>query len=107
MVNKRFEITNMILREGSLEILELAKDKTPKQFVNFKNLKNSRTNKYFSQTTISDRLKDMIRIKALEKVMMKSKLKKDVVGYKITEAGLKILETSYEFEEKLKKIIRK
>ncbi len=96
----------MLLREGALEILELAKDKQPKQFANFKDLKNSRTTKYFSQTTISDRLKELVDIKALEKVITKSKLKKDVVGYKITQNGLKILETAYEFEDRLEKIIK-
>ena len=107
MVEKRFTLANMILKEGALEILELSKDNVAKQFANFKDLKNSRTGKYFSQTTISDRLKDMIEVKALEKVITKSKLQKDVVGYRITERGLKILETAYDFEEKLEKIIRK
>lgn len=107
MVNERFKLANMILREGSLDILELSKDRNSKQFADFRNLKNSRTGKYFSQTTISDRLKELIEIKALQKVITRSKLDKDVVGYKITDIGMKVLETAYEFEERLKVVIKK
>ncbi|KAF5431923.1 DNA-binding transcriptional regulator, HxlR family [Candidatus Methanophagaceae archaeon] len=104
---KGFELLNMILSEGSLEILEIAKDSEPKHFTDFRELVNSRTGKVFSPNTISTRLKELVEVGALERIITKTKRERDVVGYKITPAGLKALETSYRYEEELQSCFRK
>ena len=98
---KGFELVNMILSEGSLEILEVAKDEEAKQFTDFRKLVNSRTGKVFSPNTISTRLKELVEIGALERIITKTKREREVVGYKITLEGLKALEISYRYEEGL------
>ena len=98
---KRFKLLNMILSEGSLEILEVAKDGKPKHFTDFKELVNTRTGRVFSPNTISTRLKELVEVGALERIITKTKRDRDVVGYKITPEGLKALEISYRYEEEL------
>lgn len=104
---KGFELLNMILSEGSLEILEVAKNGEPKHFTDFKELVNSRTGKVFSPNTISARLKELVEIGALERIITKTTRDREVVGYKITAAGLKALEISYRYEEELKNCFKK
>ena len=104
---KGFELLNMILSEGSLEILEIAKDSEPKHFTDFRELVNSRTGKVFSPNTISTRLKELVEVGALERIITKTKRERDVVGYKITPVGLKALETSYKYEEELQTVFGK
>ena len=104
---KGFELLNMILSEGSLEILEIAKDSEPKHFTDFRELVNSRTGKVFSPNTISTRLKELVEVGALERIITKTKRERDVVGYKITSGGLKALETSYKYEEELQTVFGK
>jgi len=98
---KGFELLNMILSEGSLEILEVAKDGEPKHFTDFRELVNSRTGHVFSPNTISTRLKELVEVGALERIITKTKRDREVVGYKITPEGLKALEISYRYEEEL------
>ncbi|MGB7532501.1 MAG: hypothetical protein WA977_05920 [Halobacteriota archaeon] len=98
---KGFELLNMILSEGSLEILEIAKDGEPKHFTDFRELVNSRTGKVFSPNTISTRLKELVEVGALKRIITKTKRERDVVGYKITSKGLKALDISYRYEEEL------
>ena len=104
---KGFELLNMILSEGSLEILEVAKDGEPKHFTDFRELVNSRTGKVFSPNTISTRLKELVEVGALERIITKTKRERDVVGYKITPEGLKALDISYRYEEELQNCFRK
>ena len=104
---KGFELLNMILSEGSLEILEVAKDGEPKHFTDFRELVNSRTGKVFSPNTISTRLKELVEVGALERIITKTKRERDVVGYKITPEGLKALDISYRYEEELQICFRK
>jgi len=98
---KGFKLLNMILSEGSLEILEIAKDSEPKHFTDFRELVNSRTGKVFSPNTISTRLKELVEVGALKRIITKTKRERDVVGYKITSKGLKALDISYRYEEEL------
>jgi len=98
---KGFELLNMILSEGSLEILEIAKDGEPKHFTDFRELVNSRTGNVFSPNTISTRLKELVEVGALERIITKTKRDREVVGYKITPEGLKALEISCRYEEEL------
>jgi len=103
---RRFKLVNMILSEGSLEILEVAKDGKPTHFTDFRELVNSRTGKVFSPNTISTRLKELVEVGALERIITKTKRERDVVGYKITPEGLKALEISYKYEEELQNCFR-
>lgn len=98
---EKFNLLNMILSEGSLEILEAAKDGESKHFTDFRALVNSRTGKIFSPNTISTRLKELVEIGALERIITKTQRDREVVGYRITPEGLKALEISYWYEEKL------
>ena len=91
----------MMLREGSVEILEFAKDITPKQFTDFKGLVNAWTGSIFSPSTLSARLKELVEIGALERVVTKTKSYGGMVCYKITPEGLKALEISYSCEKDL------
>lgn len=101
MPNEMFRRINLILSEGALEILEISKDRKPKHFGDFRELRNSRTGKCFSPSTISARLKELVEIGALERMITKTEGGRDVVGYKMTPAGLMALNISYEYEEKL------
>ena len=98
---EKFNLLNMILSEGSLEILEAAKDVKSKHFADFRALVNSRTGKIFSPNTISTRLKELVEVGALERIITKTQRDREVVGYRITPEGLKALEISYRYEEKL------
>ena len=96
----------MLLSEGSLDILTFLKEKKTGQFSDFLKFKNRRTGRGFSPTTISSRLDELEKIGAVQTTALRTKRRR-VLGYQITEKGLKILETSYEFENKLKTIIEK
>jgi len=95
---------NMIISEGAVEILECAKDNKPKHFNEFRQLINPRTKKKFSPKTIVDRTKELVKLGALKRVITKTKNGREVVGYQITAKGLKVLELSVKFEQKLKTI---
>ena len=105
--NRRFKLVNMILSEGSLEILEVAKDGEPKHFTDFREIVNSRTWKVFSPNTISTRLKELVEVEALERIITKTKRDREVVGYSITYSGLKALEIYYRYGEELQKCFGK
>lgn len=98
----RFNLINMIISEGAVEILEYAKDGRPKHFNEFRKLVNPRTGRKFSPKTILDRTKELVRLGALKKVIVKTKLGRDVVGYQITPKGLKALDMAVKFEQRLK-----
>jgi len=100
-----FKLLNMILSEGSLEILEVAKDGKPKHFTDFREIVNSRTGKVFSPNTISTRLKELVEAGVLERIITKTQREREVVGYKITPAGLRALEISYRYEEELETVL--
>ena len=104
---ERFKLLNMILSEGSLEILEVAKDGKSKHFTDFRELVNHRTGKIFSPNTISTRLKELVDIGALERIITKTQRDRDVVGYRITSDGLKAHEISYRYEEELQNCFKK
>lgn len=105
MVQTELRWLDMLLSEGSLDILAHLKVNKTGQFGNFMKLKNKRTGKGFSPSTISARLDDLERMGAVTTTAMRTKRRR-VLGYQMTEKGLKILETAYEFERKLSEIIR-
>jgi len=104
MVQTELKLLDMLLSEGSLDILAFLKDKKTGQFTDLLKLKNKRTNRGFSPTTISARLDELETIGAITTTAVKTKRRR-VLGYQITEKGLKILDTAFEFEGKLKEIV--
>lgn len=97
----------MIISEGALDLLESMKDGKPKYFKQFRELRNDRTGRRYSPSTISSRLKELIKISAVERVITKTKTGREVAGYKITERGIRALDLSYEYEGKLEEIFKK
>jgi len=65
----------------------------------------SRTGRKYSSSTISKRLKELVEAGALEETPTSSQ-KGRIVGYRITNSGKKALELSYEYEEKLGKVLK-
>ena len=106
MVQTELRWLDMLLSEGSLDILNFLKNNKTGQFTQLLKLKNKRTNKGFSPTTISARLDELEKMGAIATLAVKTSRRR-TLGYQITAKGLKILETAYEFEETLKGIINK
>ncbi len=103
----RFRWLDMILSEGTLDLLESMKDEKPKYFKQFRELKNERTSSGYSPSTISTRLKELINIGAVERVITKTETGREVAGYKITQKGITALQLSYDYEERLKGVFKK
>lgn len=103
---KGVKLVNMIISEGCMEILEFSRDRKPKHFNDFRNLVNPRTNSKFSPKTVLVRVKELVRLGALKKVITKTKRGRDVIGYQITDSGIKALELAKEFEGKLKGVLK-
>ena len=97
---------NMILGEGAIEILQYMKDGRARHFNDFKKLMNPRTKHVFSTKTILLRVRELVGSGALEKIAIKTKNGRDVLGYRITKEGLHAYELALKFEEKLKKILK-
>ena len=106
MVQTELKWLDMLLAEGSLDILQFLKSNKVGQFSQFLRITNKRTERSFSPTTISARLDDLEKMSAITTIAVRTK-KRRVLGYQITDKGLKILETAYGFEEKLTEIIGK
>jgi DNA-binding HxlR family transcriptional regulator len=102
----KFELINMIISEGAVEILESASDGGPKQFKDFRGLVNPRTGNKFSPKTILERTKELVKLGALKKVIIRTKRGRDVVGYQISGSGIKALELAKEFERRLGDIFK-
>lgn len=97
---------SLIIAEGALEMLQFLSKRELGYFKELRDLKNVRTNRYFSATTISTRLKELTQYAAIEKVISTVN-GRNVVAYKITKAGLRALEMAGAFEEDLKKVLKK
>ncbi|MBU0591579.1 MAG: hypothetical protein ABIJ10_02645 [Candidatus Micrarchaeota archaeon] len=96
---------NMLLAEGSLDILEYLQKNRTAQFKDLAKLKNKRTGNTFSPNTISARLDDLEEMKAIQPTSVKTSRKR-VLAYEITEKGEKILEVASSFEKTLDDIIK-
>ncbi len=97
----------MILSEGALDLLESMKDEKPRYFKQFRELRNERTGRRYSPSTISSRLKELINLGALERAITKTGSGREVAGYRITRMGIKALELSYDYEDKLEGVFKK
>lgn len=95
----------MLLAEGSIEILEFLNKHKMGYFKQLRDLKNFRTERFFSASTVSNRLKELVEYGALEKTIATSQ-GRNVVAYQITPAGSEALKLTDRFEEELRKILK-
>lgn len=106
MVEGTFRCLNMMLSEGSINILAEAKTGQILSFKTLRSITNPRTGRKYSSSTISKRLKELVEAGALEETPTSSQKGRKIVGYRITNSGRKALELSYEYEEKLKRVLK-
>lgn len=86
----------MIIIRGILEMLQIADGNTPKSFSDFTTI--SIRSRRLSSATVSKRLDELIKVKAIEQVVHKSKTGRRIIAYRTTEKGKRILELSKELE---------
>ena len=101
------ELVNMLISEGTIEILKFLEDGGLRQFGDVRNLINPRTNKAFSQTTLSNRLRELVKCGILEQQILAREKGRSTIGYKITQNGLRTLEVARKFERALEKVLKK
>ena len=89
----------MTLRRGVLEVISLATN-IPKSFKDFANISIGK--RKLSSATVSKILKELVAIKVLEEVVIRSKTGRRIIGYRTTERGKKILELADELNKALK-----
>jgi len=106
MVQTELRLLDMLLAEGSLDILSFLKANKTGQFTDLLKLKNKRTNRGFSPTTISARLDELEGIGAITTLAVKTKRRR-VLGYAVTNTGIEILSAAFNFEERLKEIVER
>ena len=86
----------MTLSRGVLDIIKMADDHVPKSFKDFSSITIKK--KKLSTATISKRLNELVAIKVLDEVPMRSETGRRIIGYRTTERGRKILELAKELE---------
>ena len=101
-----YELANMIISEGALEILQCLQKQGKASFKDLRNLKNNRTGKTFSPNTVSARLKELRKYEAITATIMDSSGRNKIV-YELTESGKKALQLADKFEGELKQILKK
>jgi DNA-binding HxlR family transcriptional regulator len=104
-MEEQYEMISLIIGEGALEILQFLAKREVGYFKELRNLKNMRTKRDFSPTTISMRLKELIEMGAVSKEVA-SISNRNVVAYKITDGGRTCLILADKFENELKKALK-
>jgi len=89
----------MTLRRGVLEVISLA-NYSPKSFKEFTGISIGK--RKLSSATVSKILKELVTIRVLEEVVIRSKTGRRVIGYRTIERGKKILELAEELNRALK-----
>ncbi len=97
---------SLIIAEGALEILDFLSKREVGHFKELRKLKNMRTGTFFSTTTISSRLKELLEYNAIEKTISISS-GRNVVAYKISSAGRRALELADRFDKELGEVLKK
>lgn len=102
-MNKPEKIT-FLLNDCTFDILDyINKNTSAVQFKELKTLSNPKTNKKYSSSTISEKLKDLTNENLLEKVIIKNKSPTQN-GYILTLKAKKALELLKETENEYKKL---
>jgi predicted transcriptional regulator len=86
----------MIIKRGFLEILEIANGNEPKHFDDFTKIAVTRR---LSSATISKRLDELVKVKALEEMVIRSEHGKRIIGYKTTDKGKKVIEMAKKLQD--------
>lgn len=107
MPEVNFMLVNMILAEGSPNILQELNKGRGKQFKDFIKLVNPRTNNFFSPNTITRRVKELTSIGAMKETIIKGDKGKSVIGYVITQKGKQALQISEKYEKVLQAVFSK
>jgi DNA-binding HxlR family transcriptional regulator len=87
----------MTLSRGVLEMIKLSDATHPKSFSDFTHITIKK--KRLSSATVSKRLNELVAIKVLDEVPMRSETGRRIIGYRITERGKKILELAKELDD--------
>ena len=104
---RNYKLMEFLWTNGRLEILKKCADGKPKHFEDFRSILNYKTNKKFSPSITSLRLKQLIKLGALKRTIAKTKTGREVVGYIITKKGIKITDFFDKSEEDLNLILKK
>lgn len=86
----------MAINRGFIEILQKANNDGPTRFNDFTKIVIKRT--ALSSATVSKRLNELIAIKAMDQVITKSKFRRGVITYKVTDKGKKIIKLAIELQ---------
>lgn len=86
----------MAISRGFIEILQMANSDGPKRFNDFTKIVIKRT--ALSSATVSKRLDELIAIKAIDQVITKSKFRRGVITYKVTDKGRRIIKLAIELQ---------
>jgi DNA-binding HxlR family transcriptional regulator len=89
----------MPIIRGILEILQLAASDGPKSFNDFTRI--SIKGKKLSSATVSKRLDELVTVKVLQEVIIRSKTGRKVIAYKTTDKGRRVIEISKELKQAL------
>lgn len=89
----------MVAPRGSLQMMALA-DESPVSFADFARISIGR--KKLSSATVSKRLKEMLTMKILQEVVLRSKSGRRIIGYRTTDRGKKILSLIEELRQTLR-----
>lgn len=103
-VREYSRLEKLIMNNGTIEMLKASSDKKPKRFEDFRELVNSKTNKRFSPSTVSIKLKELTALGLLKRVLTKTKTGRVVVGYVITQKGIEVLGLFESYNAKLRSI---
>ncbi|MBU2639300.1 MAG: hypothetical protein KKG75_01185 [Nanoarchaeota archaeon] len=104
-IENNYKLMDFLSTSGGLEILKKGMDRKPKHFENFRSILNHKTNRKFSPSTISLRLKQLIKLGALKRTITETKTGREVVGYIITKKGIQIIKFFDKSEEELNLIL--
>lgn len=99
------DLKNSIMNNGTIEMLKASADKKPKRFEDFRDLINSKTNKRFSPSTISFKLKELTELGMLKRILTKTRTGRVVVGYVITGKGIEVVGLFESHNAKLRSIL--
>ncbi len=105
-MNKSYEWISLLVSEGTLEILKYLAERDVGHFKELRSLKNFRTKRNFSSNTISLRIKELVGYGAIERTISDSK-GRNLVAYRITDAGRKCIELADKFDDELSVVLKK
>ena len=89
----------MAIIRGVLEILQLANVGEPKSFNDFTRI--SIKNKRLSSATVSKRLDQLVSVKVIQEIIVRSKTGRRIIAYRTTEKGKRVIGLAKELQTAL------